>query len=322
MQRITLPGTELEVSRLCFGNMTFGGQTDERTSARLLDTCFEHGINFIDTANIYNKGLSEEFLGRLMKGRRQQIVLASKVRGSMGEGPDESGLSKAAIFKAIDDSLRRLQTDYLDLYYLHQPDYTVPIEETLDAIDSIRRQGKIRYLAISNYAAWQVAQIHDISARKGYQAPRVAQMMYNLTARMLEDEFLPFAAEYGIATVAYNPLAGGLLTGKQQRQAPIAGTRFDNNKMYLDRYWHPAYFDAVDSLAAVARKAGRSMVSLSLNWLLHHTRTACVILGASRLDQLTENLSAANEGPLTADTLKACDEVWAVLRGPTPKYNR
>jgi aryl-alcohol dehydrogenase-like predicted oxidoreductase len=147
-------------------------------------------------------------------------------------------------------------------------------------------------------------------------------MMYNLIARNLENEFLAFAKEYGVATIVYNPLAGGMLTGKQQRQAPLPGTRFDNNQMYLDRYWHPAFFDAVDALASIARQAGRTLVSLSLNWLLHHTQTACVILGASRLEQLEENLKAAGEGPLTADTLAACDEVWFKLRGPAPKYNR
>jgi aryl-alcohol dehydrogenase-like predicted oxidoreductase len=322
MQQIDLPATDLKVSRLCFGNMTFGSQTAEPEAARILDTCFAHGINFIDTANIYNRGLAEEMLGRLLKGRRHQVVLASKVRGAMGDAPDESGLSKPAVLKAIDGSLRRLQTDYLDLYYLHQPDWSVPIEETLDAIDIIRRAGKIRYLAVSNYAAWQVAQMHDISRRNSYPPPRVAQMMYNLIARNLENEFLAFAKEYGVATIVYNPLAGGMLTGKQQRQAPLPGTRFDNNQMYLDRYWHPAFFDAVDALASIARQAGRTLVSLSLNWLLHHTQTACVILGASRLEQLEENLKAAGEGPLTADTLAACDEVWFKLRGPAPKYNR
>ncbi|MCC6586712.1 MAG: aldo/keto reductase [Bryobacterales bacterium] len=322
MEQVTLHGAGLRVSRLCFGNMTFGGQTGEATSARILDVCLDHGINFIDTANIYNKGVSEEILGRLLKGKRDKIVLASKVRGAMGPGPDESGLSRAAILKAIDDSLRRLQTDYVDLYYLHQPDYNVPIEETLDTIAAIVKAGKVRNLAISNYAAWQVAQAHAISERKGYAPPRVAQMMYNLVARGLEQEFVPFAKEYGVSIVVYNPLAGGILTGKQQRQAPLPGTRFDNNQMYLDRYWRPEFFDAVDELAVVAEKAGRSLVSLSLNWLLHHTAADVIILGASRLEQLLENFKAAEEGPLTEDTLTACDEVWARLRGPSPKYNR
>ncbi|MFN7925087.1 MAG: aldo/keto reductase [Bryobacteraceae bacterium] len=319
---IQLPGTELQVSRLCYGNMTFGGQTDEPTAARILDRCLDSGINFIDTANVYNKGASEEILGRVLGGRRNKIVLASKVRGAMGPAPDDAGLSRAAILKAIDASLQRLKTDYLDLYYLHQPDYSTPIEETLETMDLVVKQGKVRFPAISNYAAWQVAEARAIAAAKTYRPIHVAQMMYNLMARGLEQEFIPFAKRYDVAVVVYNPLAGGMLTGKQSRQAPLPGTRFDNNQMYLDRYWHPAFFDAVDEIAVIARDAGRSMVSLSLNWLLHHTATSCVILGSSKIEQLDENLKAAEESPLSEDVVKRCDEVWSKLRGVTPKYNR
>ena len=322
METIRLPGTDLTVSRLCFGNMTFGNQTDEASGGRIIDYCLDQGINFLDTANVYNKGLSEEYLGRILRGRRDRVVLASKCRGAMGPGPDESGLSRRAILKAIDDSLRRLGTDRLDLYYLHQPDYAVPIDETLEAMQAVVAAGKVRYPAISNYAAWQVAQARDIAARRGFRPIHVAQMMYNLMARGLEQEFVPFAREYEVALVVYNPLAGGMLTGKQQRDAPAAGTRFDGNQMYLDRYWHPAFFDAVDQFAAIARQAGRSLVSLSLNWLLHHTNTASIILGSTRLEQVEQNITASCEGRLTADTVKQCDEVWAKLRGVTPRYNR
>ncbi len=144
----------------------------------------------------------------------------------------------------------------------------------------------------------------------------------SLVARGIEQEFLPMAKEFGISTVVYNPLAGGLLTGKQRRDSPIAGSRFDNNQLYLDRYWRPAYFDAVEELRKVAEDAGRSLVSLSLGWLLHHTQADCLILGASRIDQLEENLKAAGEGPLPPDAVAACDAVWNKLRGVTPKYNR
>jgi len=150
----------------------------------------------------------------------------------------------------------------------------------------------------------------------------VAQMMYNLMARGLEQEFVPFAREYDVALVVYNPLAGGMLTGKQRRDAPAAGTRFDGNQMYLDRYWHPAFFDAVDELAVIARDAGRTLVSLSFNWLLHHTNTASIILGSTKLEQLEQNIKACQEGKLTDDVVKRCDEVWNKMRGVTPKYNR
>lgn len=322
MDHVTLGATGLNVSRLCYGNMTFGSQTDLAEGGRILDACLANGINFIDTANVYNKGAAEEMLGRLMGPRRSRIVLASKVRGVMGEGPDESGLSRAAIFKAVDESLRRLRTDYLDLYYLHQPDYKIPIDETLAAMDELVTLGKVRFPAVSNYAAWQVAQMRGMAGRRGWKPMHVAQMMYNLMARGLEQEFVPFAREYRVSMVVYNPLAGGLLTGKQQREAPLPGTRFDNNQMYLDRYWHPAFFDAVEELRGVAANAGRSLISMSFNWLLHHTETACVILGSSRLDQLEQNLKACEEGPLAADVVAQCDAVWAKLRGVTPKYNR
>ena len=272
--------------------MTFGGQTDEATATRMIDRCLEAGINFLDTANVYTKGQSEILLGRALKGRRQQVVLASKVRMKVGEGSDECGLSRAAILRGIDDSLRRLGTDYLDLYYLHQPDYDCPIEETLAAMDEVVRQGKVRYPASSNFAAWQVVEMLSIARQRGYEPAYVSQPMYNLLARGIEQEYLPMARQFGVSSVVYNPLAGGLLTGKQKREAPLTGTRFDKNQMYLDRYWHPAYFDAVDELKDVAARAGRSMVSLSLNWLLHHTAADCVILGASRIDHLDDNLKA------------------------------
>jgi aryl-alcohol dehydrogenase-like predicted oxidoreductase len=322
MNTIKLTGTDLTVPRICFGVMTFGGQTDESTAARMVDRCLEAGVNFFDTANIYNKGKSEEILGRLLKGRRDKVVLASKVGGKVGEGPDEKGLSRAAILRAIDESLRRLGTDYLDIYYLHLTDRSVPLEESLETMDQLVRQGKVRYPASSNHSSWRVLRMQWLAEKNGWKPAVVTQPMYNLLARGIEQEYLPMAKAFGISTVVYNPLAGGLLTGKQKRNAPLAGTRFDNNQMYLDRYWHPAYFDAVEELAGVARGAGRSLVSLALNWLLHHTQTNCVILGASRLEQLDDNLAACEEGPLTEDTVTRCDAVWAKLRGVTPKYNR
>ena len=319
----TLPNTGLKVSRVSFGTMTFGSQTDEDVAGRIIDLCFDAGINLIDTANIYNKGLSEIIVGKLLKGRRDKVVLATKVRGKMGDGPDESGLSRDAILKAIDSSLQRLQTDYVDLYYLHQPDYDVPIGETLSAMDELVKAGKVRYPAISNYAAWQVAEIHCISQKNGYQPPFVSQPMYNLLARAIEDEYLPFCRRYGVAVVPYNPLAGGLLTGKQSRQGkPIAGSRFDGNRMYLDRYWHDDDFAAVEELKTIARDAGKTLVELALQWVLSQDRVDSVILGASRLEQLEENLKACAAPRLSNDVLERCDAVWSHLRGVTPKYNR
>jgi aryl-alcohol dehydrogenase-like predicted oxidoreductase len=321
-EKIPMHEGGFQIPNLCFGNMTFGSQVDEATGRRMIDFCLDHGIHFFDTANVYNQGAAEEMLGRILKGRRGRVMVGTKVRGVMGEGPDEGGLSRAAIFRAVEDSLRRLQTDYIDLYYFHQPDYNVPIEESLEAMDRLVKEGKVRYPAVSNYASWQVCRMHWICEKRGFPAPQVAQMMYNLLARGIESEFLAMARELGVAVIAYNPLAGGLLTGKQNRQGPLAHTRFEGNRLYLDRYWHEAMFDAVDELRRTAAEAGRSLISLSLNWLLHHSSVQSVILGASRMEQLEENVRASREGPLNQDTLKRCDEVWRRLRGVAPQYNR
>lgn len=322
MSHVKLAHTELTVSRACFGTMTFGSQVDQAAAHQIIDYCLDQGVNFIDTANVYNRGESEKIVGKCLQGRRDKVILASKVRGKMGDGPDDAGLSQRAIVKAIEQSLQRLQTDYLDIYYLHQPDHATPIEESLAAMERLVQAGKVRYPASSNYSSWQVGEMLSIAQRENRRPPWITQPMYNLLARGIEAEYLPMARHFGISTCVYNPLAGGMLTGKQKRDAPAAGTRFDNNQMYLDRYWHPAYFDAVEELKQVAGAAGRSMVSLALNWLLHHTPIDCVILGASKLEQLEGNLKAMQEGALTADTLAACDRVWEKLRGVTPKYNR
>lgn len=303
--------------------MTFGGQVKEQSLAtRMIEDCIAAGINFFDTANVYQTGVSEEMLGIALQGHRNTVVLASKVRGKMGDGANESGLSKAGILHAIEESLKRLKTDYLDIYYLHQPDYDVPVEETLEVMDALVTQGKVRYVATSNYSSWQVCEMLWLADQRGYQPAPLAQQMYNLLARGLEQEFVPFAREFGVSIIAYNPLAGGLLTGKHKSDEIMRGSRFDNNAMYQDRYWHQRNFAAVEELRSIAEKAGRSLVSLSLNWLLHHTTTDCVILGASRLDQLQENIKALDDGPLSAGTVEACDQVWNVLRGPLPVYNR
>lgn len=321
MEYRQLKSTDLNVSRLCFGAMTFGKPADQATATRMVDCCIDAGINFFDTANVYQLGVAETMLGIAIRNRRDKLVLASKVHGKMGEGPDESGLSKAAIFRAIDESLRRLQTDHLDIYYLHAPDYRVPIEESMDALETLVRQGKVRHTAISNYASWQACQMHCIAGKRGWQPPSISQVMYNLIARGLEQEFVPMAKSLAVSIIVYNPLAGGLLTGKHNPQTIAPGTRFEN-KLYQNRYWHAQDFQAVEQLKKIAQDAGRSLISLSLNWLLHHTATDCIILGASRLDQLEQNIRAAGEGPLSPETVQACDAVWQEFRGPAAIYNR
>lgn len=326
MDYCQLNRTELRISRLCFGTMTFGKPVDQPTANRMVACCMAAGINFFDTANGYSHGGAEVILGNAIHGKRKEIILASKVHHKMGDGPDLAGLSRAAIFRGVEDSLRRLQTDYLDIYYLHEPDYSVPIEESLDAMNTLVRQGKIRYIASSNYAGWQVCEMHWIAEKNHFQAPVIAQPMYNLIARGIEQEFLPMAKRLGISTIAYNPLAGGLLTGKHDFQTFTAGGRFDpafwGGPIYNNRYWHEQTFRAVEQLKKVAADAGRCLPSLAFNWLLHHSPSNAIILGASRLEQLEENLKACTEGPLSPETVRACDEAWKEYRGPAPIYNR
>jgi aryl-alcohol dehydrogenase-like predicted oxidoreductase len=324
METRTLPHTDLTVSRACFGTMTFGGQTDPAAAERMVDLCIDRGVNFFDTANVYTGGQSETILGGILKcgGRRQRVVVASKVGVKLGDAAGKPSLTRQAIFENLEGSLRRLQTDYLDLYYLHMPDGLTPIEETLEAMDQVVRSGKARHLGLSNYASWQACEMQWICEKHGWRAPFVSQPMYNLLARAIEQEYLAFCRRFGVSTVVYNPLAGGLLTGKQQQARPLPGTRFDNNQMYLDRYWHPAYFDAVEELGKAAAATGRSMIDLSLNWLLFHTTADCVILGASKIEQLEETLDVFGRAALEAETLAAVDRVWQDLRGVTPRYNR
>jgi len=322
LQNITLKQTGLTVSRIALGTMTFGGQANERESARILDCALDAGINFLDTANNYNKGASEQMLGKLLGARRQHVILATKVFNKMGEAPDEKGLSRAAILRQAEESLKRLRTDYIDIYYFHQPDWNMPIEESLAAMDELVRQGKVRQSASSNYAAWQVAEMLAIADNNGWKKAVVTQPMYNLLARGIEQEYMAMARHFEVSTVVYNPLAGGLLTGKHSRDAVTPGTRFDNNRMYQDRYWHEDTFDAVEAIRAIAAQENRSMLSVSLGWLLEHTAADCVLLGATRVEQLQESLKALDDGPLGENSLRALDVIWEALKGTTPKYNR
>jgi 1-deoxyxylulose-5-phosphate synthase len=320
MEYRILGKTNLKVSRLSMGTMTFGGQVAEAQSVRIVDRCLEHGINFFDTANVYNRGQAEIALGKALRGRRHHVVLATKAGLKMGDEPDDSGLSQAAIRKAVHGSLKRLDTDYVDLYYLHRPDPHTPIDESLAVMDELVREGKVRYPAVSNYASWQVLEMLWKSDNRGYLPPSVSQPMYNVLARGIEHEYLAFCKHYGIAVVPYNPLAGGLLTGKHlAEQGPHQGTRFDGNRMYQERYWHREFFEAVSKLKLTADNAGITLLDLAFRWLLSQPLVDSVILGASGIEQLEQNLRSCEQPPLDASILSECDAVWTELRGVTPR---
>jgi 1-deoxyxylulose-5-phosphate synthase len=322
MKTTTLAHTDLTVSRACLGTMMFGSQTDQPTASRMVDVCIDRGVNFVDTANVYNLGESETTLGNLLKGRRSRFVVASKVGMKMGDSFGESGLSAGAVVKCLDDSLRRLQCEYLDIYYLHVPDHASAIEETMEMLDRLVKAGKVRYPAISNYAAWQACELLWLSEKHGFMAPMISQPLYNLLARGIEQEYIPFCKRFKLSMVVYNPLARGLLTGSQNREVYLSGAAPHQSEWSVDRYRHPAFFDAVDELRGIAEQADRSLIDLAYNWLLHHTPTDCVIVGAANADQFEQNLDVLDHGPLPHEAVTGCDAVWQKLRGTIPRYNR
>jgi aryl-alcohol dehydrogenase-like predicted oxidoreductase len=221
-----LPGAGIKVSQLCLGTMMFGGPSDEAESLRIIDHALETGINFLDTANVYNGGASEQIVGKAIAGRRDRVVVATKGRQPMGEGPNDQGSSRLHILRAAEESLRRLATDYIDLYYLHTPDETTPIEESLRALDDLVRQGKVRYIGCSNFRAWRVCEALWTSDRRNLERFVCVQPLYNIVNRDAEVELLPLCREHKIAVVPYSPLARGVLTGKYQPgEAPPEGSR-------------------------------------------------------------------------------------------------
>jgi aryl-alcohol dehydrogenase-like predicted oxidoreductase len=323
MEYRTLRGTGAKISRFCLGTMTFGAQAGETDSIRMIHRALDAGVNFIDTADIYNKGLTETILGKALEGRRAGVVLAGKVRWLVGDYPTrDQGLARWHILRGVEASLKRLNTDCLDILFLHSPDYETPLEESLAACDDLIRQGKILYYGMSNYAAWQICQAKWLAERNHWRPPVVAQNPYSLITRSAEPELLPLCRELQVGLMVYNPLAGGLLTGKHDpAKAPAEGTRFQLNKEYYSRYWQGSNFDALAELTDIARRAGKTMVQLALQWLMSQATVDALIVGASRLEQLDENLAAC-EGRLEQETLEACDRVWQFIRGTTFQYNR
>jgi aryl-alcohol dehydrogenase-like predicted oxidoreductase len=315
-------GTDLWISRVVLGTMTFGSQVDETEARQMVDRSLAAGINMFDTANAYNAGESERMLGAALEGRRSDVLVVTKVFNPMGEAPEDKGLSEAAIHKAINASLERLRTDYVDVYYFHQPDRATPIEESLAAMDALVEAGKVRHLGVSNYAAWQVSEINCLRAEQGRPPVLVSQQMYNLLARRIEEEYASYSEHAKLFDIVYNPLAGGLLTGKHTAgSTPQQGTRF-SQEMYRRRYWDEAHFDAVERLRSVASVAGLSLVELSFRWLLSRPLVDAVLVGASSIDHLESNLAACDGSSLDQEVLTRCDEVWADLRGPAAAYNR
>lgn len=323
MKYTILRGTGAEVSKLCLGTMTFGAQADEAESVRMVRAALDAGVTFFDTADVYTRGAAEIILGKALQGHRDGVVVASKVRNPMGEHPRRDyGLSRWHIIHGVEASLQRLGMECLDILYFHQPDHDTPLEESLSAADQLVRQGKVMNLGLSNYAAWQFCKARWVAEQQRVIAPTVTQVVYNLLSRGIEQEFLPFCQAEEIGVTVYNPLAAGLLTGKHTRaEGPAQGSRLEMNTGYRNRYWRDANLDAVDELCRIAEGVGISILALAYRWLAAQKGVDAIVVGASRLEQLQQNLSLW-EGDLDADTLAACDRVWQALRGPSYPYNR
>ena len=284
----------LQVSEICLGTMTFGHGADEAEAERILDTCLDAGVNFIDTANSYNGGETEVILGNILKGKRRRTVLASKVFNPMGDGPNDSGAARAHIMQAVEDSLRRLGTDYLDLYYLHHVDHQTPLEESLRALDDLVRHGKIRYAGVSNYEAWRLMEALWTSDSKGLARVECYQPQYSLVVRDIEQEIVPVCALKGLGVVVWSPLAGGYLTGKYQPgQASATGSRSEEGWAFPARYFHADHNNILATLLEVAAELGRSPAQVALRWVLDQGFVTSAIVGARTLVQIEETLLAA-----------------------------
>ena len=281
--------TGLKVSRICLGTMNYGDPVSEAESTNIVKNAINLGVNFFDTADAYAGGRSEEILGRALKGQRQSGVIATKTGVPTGPGPNDLGLSRAYIVQAIDRSLKRLQTDYIDLYYAHFPDYETSLEETLRAMDDLVHQGKVRYIGCSNFPVWYISSALKLSAINKLAQFDCVQSVYNLLTRDIEMELLPLCANEGMGVCTYNPLAGEMLTGRHAFGKPPAEGRFTHEtlgKAYYERYWSSMNFQAVDRIKKLAEERGCSLPQFSLAWILNNDTVTAVLSGTTALKQL------------------------------------
>jgi aryl-alcohol dehydrogenase-like predicted oxidoreductase len=314
--------TGLKVSEICLGTMTFGQQCDEPTSFAIMDAAFSRGVNFFDTADGYpmggnsqTVGRTETIIGKWLKDRRDKIVLATKCWVPMGPGPNDGGLSRKHIFDAVEGSLRRLQTDYIDLYQAHAPDPDTPLDETMRAFDDLVHQGKVRYVGCSNFKAWLLATGLAISDKLGLARLDCVQPRYNILFREIENELLPLCHHHGIGVIAYNPLAGGFLTGKYRPDTtPSRETRFGflsgrTRSVYHKRYWQDEQFAAVDHLQQFFASRNKPLTQVAVAWVLAQPDITSAIVGATSPAQIEQSLPAT-ELTLDQEEIEVCDDVW------------
>lgn len=292
MQYTFLGSTGVQVSKLCFGTMSFGGDADERGSSAMFARCREAGINFFDCADVYNAGRAEEILGRLMGDSRDELVITSKVFGGMSDDRNDRGLSRRHITRAVEASLKRLNTDRLDLLFAHQWDDNTPMEETLSVFDDLVRSGKVLYPAVSNWSAWQIARALGKCELNRWSRFQCVQPMYSLAKRQAEVEILPLAQIEKLGVIPYSPLGGGLLSGKYSTQNRPESGRLQDNKAYTKRYGDPKYFEIAERFTDYAREQGEHPATLAVAWVMSHPAITAPIIGARNLEQLEPSLRA------------------------------
>ena len=315
MEYRLLGRTGVRVSQLCFGTMSFGGDADEATSASLYAAVRDAGINFFDTANEYNKGRSEEILGRLAKGHRDDLVIATKCFNPTGPDVNARGANRRHVVRAVEDSLRRLQTDRIEVLFLHRFDPVTPIDEAMRALEDLVRSGKVLYPAVSNWSAWQTQRAVDIQERHDWSRLQVIQPMYNLVKRQAEVEILPMAEANGIGVIPYSPAGAGLLSGKYLGQA---SGRLKTNKMYEARYGDSWMTEVAEAYVGFCRQSGLHPVSTAIAWVAAHPAITAPIIGARNVDQLKDSLAAVKVDMTPA--LRA--EIAALSRTPAPATDR
>lgn len=313
-----LGDTGIQVSELCMGTMSFGGDADEETATAMFRRCREVGINTFDCADMYQGGRAEEILGGLIADCRDEVIITSKAYFSMGEHPNAAGASRHHLMAAVDASLRRLDTDYIDIYFIHHFDRQTALEDSLRALDDLASQGKIRYPAASNFAAWQVMKALGISAKKGWMGFKCIQPMYSLVKRQAEVELLPMAASENVGVMTYSPLGGGLLTGKYGASERPDSGRLVENEMYQIRYGDAWMYEAAGRFTDFAESHGFDPVALAVAWVASHPAVTAPIIGARNLDQLEGSLGAAEIQMTPA--LRA--EISALSPTPPPATDR
>jgi len=316
--------TGIKVSELCFGTMTFGGRSffkhigglGQKEATTLVDMSLEAGINFFDTADVYSEGLSEEILGKALGPRRKDIILATKVRLPMGPGPNDVGLSRHHIIEGCHASLKRLGTDYIDLYQVHNFDPDTPLEETMRALDDLVRQGKVRYIGCSNFSGWQLMKAMAISDKRGWERFVTLQALYSLLARELENELVPLCLDQGLGILVWSPLSGGFLSGKYRRGKPQPkGTRLSGPQPRFQPFDEEKGFDIVEALDKIAKAHKATVAQAALNYLLAKEGVSSVIIGARTPEQLTDNLKTT-DWEMSAEEVSRLDE----MSQPLPLY--